>query len=245
MADSATHPPALNLHRRHVSSDQMSLLDTPRPETKPHETQSQHPILRALERLDQELSLPIHRCSPGRWADWLIVIPGLWFSDFGVPLWLVLSFFFAPIRFFALVLSGTLVTLFFSNSLKVVAGRRRPGAHVMGHRIVDLRTRERNNAMPSGDTAQSAAWTSIFLWYMSASPSSALFGLAPPFPWLWLVLAVPPLTAFGRVYYSCHWVGDTIAGAALGATVGTAVWHSAQHLCVVAPDVMGSFCFAK
>ena len=36
--------------------------------------------------------------------------------------------------------------------------------------------------------------------------------------WSPLFLAVVPTTMFGRAYFVCHWVLDTIAGATLGAT---------------------------
>lgn len=29
-----------------------------------------------------------------------------------------------------------------------------------------------------------------------------------------------PLVMLGRIYYQCHWIGDTIAGALIGSTWG-------------------------
>ena len=38
----------------------------------------------------------------------------------------------------------------------------------------------------------------------------------------WPVVVVP--TALARVYFRCHWIGDTFAGALLGSIVGYCVW---------------------
>lgn len=233
---------AVHLHaRRQLSSDDVSLLDTPRPEAKPHETQSGYPFLRVLERIDQELSFPLHRAAPGPLVDAVMLFPALWFSAFVVPWSLLACFLFAPARFFLLAMCGTLLTLAVSNGCKVAIGRLRPGAHIMGHRIVDLRVRERNHAMPSGDTAQAAMWCTLFYCYYyttSVDPSTLPF-FAPHTPWFFLLV---PLTAAGRVYYCCHWWGDTVGGATLGASAALAVWSVSTALCSQYPAFLGDYC---
>ena len=54
--------------------------------------------------------------------------------------------------------------------------------------------------MASGDTAQ-AAWLAGTM-YLTVGESI----------YLWLA----PIVAFSRVYYHCHWIGDTIMGCLLG-----------------------------
>ena len=71
--------------------------------------------------------------------------------------------------------------------------------------------------MPSGDTAQ-AALLAYFIKYN--------------YPVLYVALGAHMFTiklivlvAFGRVFYHCHYFGDTIAGALLGYGVAT-VFHT-------------------
>jgi len=55
-------------------------------------------------------------------------------------------------------------------------------------------------AMPSGDTIQAAQIAfALFLFYDTYS-----------------VLLLIPLVAYGRVYFRCHWIGDTIVATILG-----------------------------
>jgi len=53
--------------------------------------------------------------------------------------------------------------------------------------------------MPSGDTAQAAIYAAVL---------SAFLGHRG---W-WLLL---PAGAFGRVWYHCHWIGDTLVAAVI------------------------------
>ena len=54
--------------------------------------------------------------------------------------------------------------------------------------------------MPSGDTSAAAVFCLINMAIMDL-------------PAMYIVL---PLVALGRVYYQCHWFGDTIIGAIVG-----------------------------
>jgi membrane-associated phospholipid phosphatase len=54
--------------------------------------------------------------------------------------------------------------------------------------------------MPSGDSAQCALWVGmVFLFFNIRYP-----------------LMLIPFVMFGRVYYFCHWVTDTIVGVLIG-----------------------------
>ena len=83
-----------------------------------------------------------------------------------------------------------------------VFGRERP-ENRENKRLANLRKIQKNMSMPSGDSVQAAHF--------------ALYnGLALQQPWL---LAIVPCVAFARVYYHCHWVGDTVVGALCGLSV--------------------------
>ena len=55
--------------------------------------------------------------------------------------------------------------------------------------------------MPSGDTAQGALWATLTMVF---------FGYKP-------IILFIPMVALGRVYFRCHWIGDTVVGSAIGA----------------------------
>lgn len=60
-------------------------------------------------------------------------------------------------------------------------------------------------AMPSGDTTQAANWCVLtYLFYESYTS-----------------LMIIPLVALSRVYYRCHWIGDTIIGTIIGIMVAS------------------------
>jgi membrane-associated phospholipid phosphatase len=65
--------------------------------------------------------------------------------------------------------------------------------------------------MPSGDTACGT----VFL---------ALTGLTFNF---WFMFCLPPIVAFSRVYFHCHWVLDTCVGLLIGSAFA---WTSFQML---------------
>jgi membrane-associated phospholipid phosphatase len=94
---------------------------------------------------------------------------------------------------------------------------------------MNLRGLVTNPAFPSGDSAQAAVVaTALFLQVRAArrvcaaplhSAPNAL--LTQTSSWLWLVAMLPTMVA--RVYFGCHWVGDTLGGAAVGAALTSAV----------------------
>ena len=99
--------------------------------------------------------------------------------------------------FFYLVMMG--VTALTIRSLKIVFGRDRPSL-VNSNRIFNLRKREVEKAFPSGDTTHATLF-SFFL----------LFHFGNPY---WTIIV--PCVAFARVFYQCHWFGDTLGGACAG-----------------------------
>lgn len=103
----------------------------------------------------------------------------------------------------AMPVATLLISLLFKNTLR----RTRPKPY--GPRkealLFDFRGKETNPSLPSGDSAQAAAfWIFMYLEGCSGLGLSVIFTL---------------LTMYARVYYMCHYVLDTIVGAALGATM--------------------------
>jgi len=85
--------------------------------------------------------------------------------------------------------------------MKYVIRRKRPKSYSGTTRISDLRGKEKGTfAMPSGDCSAAAVFCAMV---------TVEIGL----PYIYILM---PFVMLGRVYYQCHWLGDTIAGCFVG-----------------------------
>ena len=90
-------------------------------------------------------------------------------------------------------------------------------------RFFNLRGRESNKSMPSGDTAQSAACAAFICLYLPGI--FALFGGE-----LFRMRLIATV-AMARIFYHCHFIGDTMVGALVGTTIAYALkWMNVQVL---------------
>lgn len=178
-----------------------SKLDVPDTKTAPV-AQVPRGVFRRAELYDQKLSGLLHRAEFGA-GDAFVFVPAMLFSVYSFPIVLLLTFIAVPFSVWLQFLLSCITTLVLCLGFKHVAGRIRPGAHTLGHKRMNLRSLEKNNAMPSGDSAQAAVFSVLI----------ALHFQQP------LVLLLIPAAMFGRVYFGCHWIMDTVAGASLGTLV--------------------------
>ena len=102
----------------------------------------------------------------------------------------------------ALLIPGVTMTIVLP--LKRMTGRDRPATYPPRARVLryDFRGKEKHKSMPSGDSAQAAAFWSYL----------AMNALVP---W-WVSVFLTLLTMLARVYYMCHYPTDTVVGALLG-----------------------------
>lgn len=85
--------------------------------------------------------------------------------------------------------------------MKLVTKRIRPQRNPKTSRLNNLRASENGTySMPSGDSAQAALFCFLY---------ATLLGL----PEVYIIL---PFVCLGRVYYQCHWLGDTVVGVFVG-----------------------------
>ena len=106
--------------------------------------------------------------------------------------------------FFSLMLVLMVIS---TTILKKLIKRQRPPLPEMiyAKRMNNLRGRETGTyAMPSGDSAACALFCYILTHQMKVQA-------------IYLIL---PLVCLGRVYYHCHWIGDTIVGSVVGTMWG-------------------------
>ena len=157
-----------------------------------------------MKQLDHSLSERVHRLELGA-LDYVLVVPGMLFGSYVMPLTLGALALWLGWQFGALAVMTALTTVAISNPMKHWIGRDRPQP-LESLRAFKLRKLVTNPSFPSGDSAQAGAMIMLVI----------LFG---PGPWSLLALPLIPLTMFSRVYYGAHWFGDTIAGVAIGCCV--------------------------
>ena len=104
--------------------------------------------------------------------------------------------------FFQLVLLAMVTS---TQVLKYTIRRERPQKKPEAPRLSNLRDHEIGTySMPSGDTSAAAVFC-LLLAFIMKMPQC---------------YAVLPLVAMGRVFYQCHWFGDTIVGSIVGTLWG-------------------------
>lgn len=105
---------------------------------------------------------------------------------------------------------AVLLVLVTTQGLKKVIRRARPKC-INADRLINLTLSEKGtHSMPSGDTAQGAVWCGLIQLFFSSH----------------YIMMVLPFVALSRVFYQCHWVGDTVAGAAIGLTWALVVFNN-------------------
>ena len=110
-----------------------------------------------------------------------------------------------------MAIGAILFTVIFILPLKYLIQRSRPTRVPSVPRYINMRKREGNQpAHPSGDAAIAAFFFSCYFYIFQ-------------FPYLTYILL--PIVCLGRVWMFCHWIGDTVVGAALGLGVGY-LWFS-------------------
>jgi len=129
----------------------------------------------------------------------------------------VFPFFEEPIQpyyglyYGVMYFSQGITTYVLSIILKNKYNRTRPTCDRTLYRIVDLRGKVECASWPSGDSMQSATFACFMLFNMHrfiAATGTRLF-----------FMSIPIQTAFARMFFQCHYLGDVVAGLALGTIV--------------------------
>ena len=103
--------------------------------------------------------------------------------------------------------------------------RERPKRRSDTTRLADLRGKETGTfAMPSGDSSAAAVFCCLV---------AVELGL----PWIYVLM---PLVMLGRVYYQCHWLGDTIVGFFVGTFWGLVTTSNFHSFVPFFQEIMGA-----
>ncbi|CAI2380375.1 unnamed protein product [Moneuplotes crassus] len=182
-------------------------------------------MLRKLDRLDKKYSGYVHNWDT-HYFELPFMFAGMIFAPFIVP-FVVASIYIISVIYFRsddsivdghklfnkafaytmIYLLWVILGLILTVCLKKFLYRERPNPGKTA-RLMELRWNEHNGAFPSGDTLQSAMYVGYVLITFPASGSNSYLQ--------YILLAAVPLVAFSRIYYHCHWIGDTVVGAIVG-----------------------------
>ena len=102
-----------------------------------------------------------------------------------------------------------------STILKYIIKRPRPDINKNAKRLYNLRKKEKNFSMPSGDSMQAANFAIIALFYFNVS---------------YLGFIVVPFVMFARIFYFCHYFFDTLIGAFIGGCVSLGLVFPLKNL---------------
>mmetsp|Transcript_10032 Transcript_10032/g.11418 ORF Transcript_10032/g.11418 Transcript_10032/m.11418 type:complete len:181 (-) Transcript_10032:123-665(-) len=180
-------------------------------------------MLKQADLFDKAYSSTIHN-SNTHYFELPLIFAGMLFAPFIVP-FVVSTIYLISILYFRseeeltdggklfnksfgytmIYLLWVLISLIITISLKKYLYRERPNPGKTA-RLMELRWNEHNGAFPSGDTLQSALYVGFVLLNFPPQAEDSYRQ--------YLLLLLVPLVAFARVYYHCHWIGDTLAGAA-------------------------------
>mmetsp|Transcript_48250 Transcript_48250/g.43252 ORF Transcript_48250/g.43252 Transcript_48250/m.43252 type:complete len:216 (+) Transcript_48250:2-649(+) len=149
-------------------------------------------ILKKLDQLDKEWSIVIHKMELGL-LDFIIAVPGTLFGVIGCP---ILAIWYYHKYQSWLYPFSCFVVVAINHTAKYIFGRKRPLQSNCGKKLIPLKKMHHDPAMPSGDTAQAAVAAATMIYHGYS------------YNWAFVI----PASAFARVYFGSHYIGDTIVG---------------------------------
>mmetsp|Transcript_152 Transcript_152/g.141 ORF Transcript_152/g.141 Transcript_152/m.141 type:complete len:166 (+) Transcript_152:66-563(+) len=161
-----------------------------------------------------------------KYLEVFIILAGMAFSPFAIPIMTLIIYLISLVYFRSgedvsdgidllykslgytgIYLLWVMISLAVTIILKKILYRDRPNP-IKTSRLLELRWNEHNGAFPSGDTLQSAVFVGYILLNFQLQGTQ--------FYWQLTLIGLVPFVAFARVYFHCHWIGDTIAGGIIG-----------------------------
>ena len=160
-------------------------------------------MLNCLDKLDLHYSKFIHDYENPSYEQIIYYFGRLYNPDFIITylvIILMISLYSNRLNDFIKILLTVIICLIVTLSSKKLFGRPRPQINKSVNKTFNLRQHENNNSMPSGDSLQAANFAMILYLYFNIKTSFIFV----------------PFVMFARVYFFCHYIGDTIIGSFLG-----------------------------
>ena len=165
--------------------------------------------LSKIDSCDKKLSNHIHTLELNNLLENIIYIFARLFNPDIMTIFYVLVILYQAIfhkNFFFVIkpLIHLTVVFIISTILKYSFKRPRPEIKPNVKRLHNLRKKEKNFSMPSGDSMQAANFAIVALFYFNIS---------------FLGFLIIPFVMFARIFYFCHYFFDTLVGALIGGGV--------------------------
>lgn len=166
-------------------------------------------LLSKIDSYDKHLSNYIHILELNYILENIIYIFGRLFNSdiiiiFYISLFLYQSFMNKNYYYIIKPFIHLFIVFILTGVLKCSFKRPRPEINKSVKRVHNLRKKEKNFSMPSGDSMQAANFAVVGLFYFNIS----YFGFF-----------VIPFVMFSRIFYFCHYFFDTLIGALIGGCV--------------------------
>ena len=165
--------------------------------------------LTKIDTLDKKISNYIHTLELNIILENIIYIFGRLFNpDIMIIFYLSVLFYQMIINknYFYIIkpLIHLTAALILTMILKYSFKRPRPEINSKVKRLHNLRIKEKNFSMPSGDSMQAANFAIVALFYFHIS---------------FLGFLIIPFVMFARIFYFCHYFFDTLVGALIGGVI--------------------------
>ena len=165
-------------------------------------------FLTKCDKTDKYISNYIHEIEVNIWIERFIYIFGRLFNTdmiigFYILLFLYKSFFKKNYFFVIKPFIHVFVVFILTGILKYNLKRPRPEIKENVKRRYNIRKKETNFSMPSGDSMQAGNFAIIALYYFGSNYGFILI----------------PFVMFARIFYFCHYLLDTVVGAIVGISI--------------------------
>ena len=166
-------------------------------------------ILSTIDSYDKKISNYIYDLELNTFTENIIYIFGRLFNpDISILFYILIfcyqSFFYHNYFYLLKPFLHVFIVFIFTGVLKYSFKRKRPEIKKNVKRKYNLRKKEKNFSMPSGDSMQAANFAIIALFYFRVS---------------FLGFIILPFVMFARIFYFCHFFFDTLIGAFIGGSI--------------------------
>ena len=166
-------------------------------------------IISKIIFFDKKYSEIIHKSEVNIILELLLFIAARLYNPECVTIYFIIMFYYTNLIFILKPLTHVIICLLITLIMKHIIKRIRPNLYNNIKRRYNLRDRETNCSMPSGDSMQAANFAIIFYCYYGK-----IFGF---------FLIIPVMIS--RIFFCCHYIMDTIVGVLIGFIVSFSLFN--------------------
>jgi membrane-associated phospholipid phosphatase len=162
-----------------------------------------------ITNFDKKYSEIIHKTEVNIITEFFLFISARLYNPECVLIYFIIMFYYSNFIFILKPLTHVIICLLITILMKHYTKRIRPKLYENIKRRFNVRDREKNCSMPSGDSMQAANFSIIFYCYFGK-----IFGF---------FLIIPVMIS--RIFFCCHYIMDTIVGVIIGFSVSLCLFN--------------------